>query len=157
MSKPSIYDEAYRHIDFRRHPEKYQIGIGEQGVLIVEPYKSEIGPLWRFATPETAKRSAIQIYDMYKQYRSDQDFVGMDMARKYLQMGFTRARRYANHSSGKKYNQEHKVIEQDAGSETSPKAIASKIFYGYYRRVYEDPRYKQLKTRFVKRELKNIR
>ena len=25
------------------------------------------------------------------------------MARKFLQMGFTRARRYANHSSGRKY------------------------------------------------------
>lgn len=27
------------------------------------------------------------------------------MARKYLQMGFTRARRYANHASGQKYAQ----------------------------------------------------
>ena len=31
------------------------------------------------------------------------DFVGADMARKFLQMGFTRARRYANHRGGKKY------------------------------------------------------
>ena len=31
------------------------------------------------------------------------DFVGADMARKFLQMGFTRARRYANHKGGKKY------------------------------------------------------
>ena len=28
------------------------------------------------------------------------------MARKYLQMGFTRARRYANHKSGRKYSLE---------------------------------------------------
>ena len=28
----------------------------------------------------------------------------MDMARKFLEMGFTRARRYANHSSGRKYD-----------------------------------------------------
>ena len=28
----------------------------------------------------------------------------MDMARKFLQMGYTRARRYANHRGGKKYD-----------------------------------------------------
>lgn len=28
----------------------------------------------------------------------------MDMARKFLQMGYTRSRRYANHKSGKKYD-----------------------------------------------------
>ena len=33
-----------------------------------------------------------------------EDFVGADMARKFLQMGFTRARRYANHRGGKKYD-----------------------------------------------------
>ena len=30
------------------------------------------------------------------------------MARKFLQMGFTRSRRYANHKSGKKYSTEDK-------------------------------------------------
>ena len=28
----------------------------------------------------------------------------MDMCRKFLEMGFTRARRYANHKDGKKYD-----------------------------------------------------
>ena len=30
----------------------------------------------------------------------------MDMCRKFLEMGFTRARRYANHKDGKKYNKD---------------------------------------------------
>ena len=30
--------------------------------------------------------------------------MGMDMARKFLQMGMTRARRYANHKGGHKYD-----------------------------------------------------
>lgn len=30
----------------------------------------------------------------------------MDMARKFLQMDYTRSIRYANHSSGKKYSDE---------------------------------------------------
>ena len=30
--------------------------------------------------------------------------MGADMARKFLQMGYTRARRYANHRGGRKYD-----------------------------------------------------
>jgi hypothetical protein len=37
----------------------------------------------------------------------------MDMARKFLQMGFTRARRYANHASGKKYAADGSVNPQE--------------------------------------------
>ena len=43
---------------------------------------------------------------MFLQYKQDGDFVGMDMARKFLQMGWTRARRYANHKGGRKYDPE---------------------------------------------------
>lgn len=94
------YADAYRDIDFRKHPEKYKIGRGEQGVLMAEPYKSEILPYWKFATPELAEASAAKIYSLFLEYKKQKDFVGMDMARKFLQMGFTRSRRYANHSSG---------------------------------------------------------
>jgi hypothetical protein len=90
-------------IDFRRHPELYQVGAGEQGLLLVEPYKSELLPLWRFRTPGVARASADALYEMFLRYRAAGDFVGMDMARKFLQMGYTRARRYANHKSGRKY------------------------------------------------------
>ena len=38
---------------------------------------------------------------MYHMYKTDEDFVGMDMCRKFLEMGFTRARRYANHKDGR--------------------------------------------------------
>ena len=81
----------------------YRVGRGEQGVLLVEPYKSEILPHWRFKTPEVARESAAKIYELYEGYKSANDFVGMDMARKYLQMGWTRSMRYANHRTGKKY------------------------------------------------------
>lgn len=36
-------------------------------------------------------------------YLENNDFIGADMARKFLQMGYTRSRRYANHKSGRKY------------------------------------------------------
>lgn len=97
------YEQDFAHMDFRAHPEHYQIGKGEQGVLSVQPYKGEILPFWRFATPEAAQISADKIYEMFLDYLAQDDFVGADMARKFLQMGYTRSRRYTNHAGGKKY------------------------------------------------------
>lgn len=97
------YSLDYAHLDLRAHPELYRVGVGEQGVLLVQPYKSELLPHWRFATPEAARMSSETIFRMFLQYLEAGDFVGADMARKFLQMGFTRARRYANHKGGKKY------------------------------------------------------
>jgi predicted Zn-dependent peptidase len=97
------YTLDYGSIDFRLHPELYRIGRGEQGVLSVEPYKSEILPHWRFRTLEVARKSSEAIYQLYLGYKAEADFVGMDMARKFLQMGWTRSLRYFNHRSGKKY------------------------------------------------------
>lgn len=95
------YSLDFKKINFRQHPELYEIGRGEQGVLLVEPYKSEILPHWRFADIEKAEQSSQKIYQLFLDYLKQQDFVGADMARKFLQMGYTRARRYANHKGGK--------------------------------------------------------
>ena len=103
LKDPTRYADAYRATDFRAEPHKYRVGIGEQGVLMAQPYKSELLPLWRFKTPAIATTSSRALWKAFVAYREAEDFVGMDMARKFLQMGFTRARRYANHRSGKKY------------------------------------------------------
>lgn len=139
--------DRYRGIDFRKHPEQYRIGRGEQGVLIAEPYKSELLPLWEFKTPERARRSAESIFERYKRYKKQGDFVGMDMARKYLQMGYTRARRYAHHPSGRKYDQNGAVRPQAKDAAESPKAQAAEIFYRYYERVKNDTRYQRMKQK----------
>ncbi|CBN57306.1 MULTISPECIES: DUF4385 domain-containing protein [Kamptonema] len=97
------YSLDFKTLNFREHPELYRVGKGEQGVLLVEPYKGEILPYWRFKTPEIARESSNKIYSMFLEYLEQEDFVGADMARKFLQMGYTRSRRYANHKSGKKY------------------------------------------------------
>ncbi|OUL26002.1 hypothetical protein BV378_13655 [Nostoc sp. RF31YmG] len=100
---PFDYSLDFPNINFRQHPELYRIGKGEQGVLLVEPYKSEILPYWRFKNPEIAQESSEKIYEIFLAYLEHEDFVGADMARKFLQMGYTRSRRYANHKSGRKY------------------------------------------------------
>ncbi len=105
MPRPKFdYSLNYAELDLRAHPELYRVGIGEQGVLLVQPYKAELLPHWRFATPDVARESSEMIYQMFLDYLAAGDFVGADMARKFLQMGFTRARRYANHKGGKKYD-----------------------------------------------------
>ena len=100
---PFDYSLDFKTIDFRQHPELYRVGKGEQGVLLVEPYKSEILPHWRFKTPDIARQSSDKIYEMFINYLQEDDFIGADMARKFIQMGYTRSRRYANHKSGRKY------------------------------------------------------
>jgi hypothetical protein len=139
------YSLDFDKIDFRKHPELYRIGKGEQGVLLVEPYKSEILPHWRFKTPEIAQKSANKIYKLFLDYKKRDDFVGMDMARKFLQMGYTRSRRYANHKSGRKYTKDHKKIlprEEDI-----IKAESAKIFYEKWKKAREDKTYLQLKKK----------
>ena len=55
-------------IDYRKHPELYRIGRGQQGVLTCQPYKGELCPHWRFKTPEIALESAQKIYAMFLSY-----------------------------------------------------------------------------------------
>ncbi|MDQ3290437.1 MAG: DUF4385 domain-containing protein [Bacteroidota bacterium] len=113
---PFDYTIDFKSTDFRKNPEYYRVGKGEQGVLLVEPYKSEILPFWRFKTPDIALQSSDKIYSLFLDYLKEKDFVGADMARKFLQMGFTRSRRYANHKSGRKF-QYNPQNEMDKASE----------------------------------------
>ena len=124
------YDLDYKELDFstKENRKLYRIGRGEQGVLLVRPYTNTICDHWRFRTPDEAVRSANKIFAMYLDYRDDKDFIGMDMCRKFLEMGFTRARRYANHNSGKKYDSEGNVRPQEPDHMTSKYAESARIF-----------------------------
>ncbi|QST00466.1 DUF4385 domain-containing protein [Pontibacillus sp. ALD_SL1] len=132
------YEMDFDNINFRERPDLYRVGKGEQGVLMVEPYKSEILPHWRFKTPDIAKESADKIYELFQQYRQQEDFVGMDMARKYIQMGYTRARRYANYKGGKKYDQDGNINEREIDEE---KAESARIFEEKWKEVRNDDEY----------------
>lgn len=148
------YSLDFKTIDFRKQPQLYRVGKGEQGVLLVEPYKSEILPHWRFKDPQIAKKSAATIYKLFLQYKKEDDFVGMDMARKFLQMGYTRSRRYANHKSGKKYDGPVPAAKKGVSgahgrallpnSEDAVKAASAAIFYAKWQQAKEDKKYKEL-------------
>ncbi len=132
-------------VDYRQHPELYKVGKGEQGVLLCQPYKNEILPLWRFKTPEQAKQSADGIYQLFLAYLAADEFVGADLARKYLQMGFTRARRYTNYKGGRKYD----AITGEActkGTGDPVKARSAEIFYQKWQQAENHVSYKQQKV-----------
>ncbi|EDX3880729.1 DUF4385 domain-containing protein [Salmonella enterica subsp. enterica serovar Sandiego] len=136
--KPFNYQQDFSSIDFRQQPELYRVGRGEQGVLLVEPYKSEILPFWRYKDEASAMKSAEQIYQLFEAYRQQDDFVGMDMARKFIQMGYTRARRYANYKGGKKYAEDG--ILNTRGNDPI-KAAAATVFKGWWDKIRQDEDY----------------
>ncbi|KAG5661801.1 hypothetical protein KAF25_004040 [Fusarium avenaceum] len=136
------------------HRMSYRIGRGEQGVLTFEPYKSAILPLWRFRTVPVAQKSAEDLWAKFKEFKDQNDFVGMDMTRKFIQMGMTRAKRYANHAGGRKYKKgtKEELPPSDEHPDKDEKERASMIFRGYWTRCKEDEDYQDLKKEFLKQQ-----
>ena len=156
MKQPTYVDfekDSYHwkpDIDYRENPHLYKIGRGQQGVLISEPYKSELHPLWRFKTPFEAQESCEDIYLKFFMYLKNDEFVGADMAKKYLHMGFTRARRYWNHSSGKKWTKQNgkwEILPKDHNVERFLRS--SNIFKDYWKLARENEDYRKMKKEFM--------
>ena len=135
-------------IDYRENPHLYNIGRGQQGVLLCEPYKSEICAHWRFKTPAEAEISSQKIYSMFLEFVEQDDFVGADMAKKFLHMGFTRSRRYANHPSGRKWQKvtdKWEILPLAEDRMDSEKAHSADIFYVAWKEARENEQYLKLK------------
>ena len=152
------YKLNYKKLDFtdKEVRKLYRIGRGEQGVLLVRPYTDDICKFWKFKTPKIAVKSAVQIYSMYADYRALNDFVGMDMCRKFLEMGFTRARRYANHRDGNKYDENRNVKPQEPDAMTCHFAESATIFREYRNRVAKDSKYMRMRKMWREYENHNI-
>ena len=149
------YNIDYKNELFRPNDIRYRIGRGEQGVLLVRPYTDVICRHWRFKTLKEAMVSSQKIFDMYLDYRIQKDFVGMDMCRKFLEMGFTRARRYANHKDGKKYGKDGKVLPQEKDWATSEKAKSARRFKDFRDLVTQDEFYISMRKQW--RDKENVR
>ncbi|EPQ29777.1 uncharacterized protein PFL1_02450 [Pseudozyma flocculosa PF-1] len=148
------YHLPLSQLDLRAHPHLYRPGVGEQGVLQVRPYKDEILPHWTFKTPQRAQCSAEKIRGMFEVYLDQGDFVGCDMARKFIQMGYTRSRRYANHRGGRKYRDpaDHSRGQLDrlAPPDQDPDKVESaRIFRRYLDDILADERYTRLRQSFL--------
>ena len=151
------YKLNYKQLDFtdKKVRKLYSIGRGEQGVLLVRPYTNDICKDWRFKTLKEAEVSSQKIFDMYLDYRIQKDFIGMDMCRKFLEMGFTRARRYANHKDGNKYDSNGKVKPQEKDWATSEKAKSARRFKEFRDLVTKDEFYISLRKNWREYEQHN--
>ncbi|KAM0702089.1 hypothetical protein Q7P35_010999 [Cladosporium inversicolor] len=141
----------------------YRIARGEQGVLTFEPYKSLLLPLWRFKTVPIARASLAALSAAFTSYVARGDFVGADMARKFIQMGMTRAKRYANHKGGRKYDRSEREVLRDGGSRVElaksgghegmeEKAEASEVFRRGWEACRGDEGYQALKREFQREQ-----
>lgn len=144
------YHLPYKQLDLRKTPHLYRPGRGEQGVLTVEPYKSELLPHWAFKTPAIAIQSSQALEKAFHAYVDEDDFVGADMARKFIQMGFTRSRRYANHKGGRKYvpEQDLQLKQQKPRVHDPIKAESAQIFHNVLERVKANEDYARLRIQF---------
>jgi hypothetical protein len=133
-------------LDFRAHPEAYRVTGDERGVFKVEPYKSELLPLWQFKDEAAAQEAVAALEERYTDYREAEDFVGMDMVRKYLRMGFTRAMRYAKYPGGQKYEEDGTEREPEQWADPTKRAAAV-VFREAWQAVRDDPDYQRTKRR----------
>lgn len=143
------YNDVDWDLNYREHPDEYVIGRGEFGVLKYEPYKSEILPHWEYKDEAAAQRGGEAIFQLFEEYLEAGDFPGADMARKFLQMGFTRAMRYAKYPGGKKYKDDG--TERDAQQWADPdKRAAAVVYKEYWDRARENPQYQRMKDNHMR-------
>jgi hypothetical protein len=70
----------------------------------------------------------------------------MDMCRKFLQMGYTRSRRYARHRGGRKYGSDGRELPEAFDAEKQQSAA---VFLAAWRKVREDRTYQRMKKAHV--------
>lgn len=85
MKRPSYLNFDYKNyscksnIDYQSDPFLYKIAKGEQGVYHI--HITNLKPL------RSHVRAVHKIYEMFLNYLKKDDFVGANMARKFLQIG----------------------------------------------------------------------
>ena len=91
------YDLDYKSLDFTDAETRklYRIGRGEQGVLLVRPYTDDICAHWRFVDEPTARKFLLRYTLCSGEFQQRKELHWYGYGAKFLEMGFTRARRYA--------------------------------------------------------------
>ncbi len=95
-----------------------------------------------------AAASSKKIFSLFEGYLGAGDFIGADMARKYLQMGYTRARRYANYKGGKKYDKAQGYAQWERGTGNQEKAESAIIFYERWKAAEANEGYAVMKKKW---------
>ncbi|WRT67182.1 uncharacterized protein IL334_004148 [Kwoniella shivajii] len=128
----------------RYTPLTYKATKNEVGVFTTRGYSEDIKPLWKFKNEEEATRAAEGIWKLFKGYRDKNDFVGMDICRKFIQMGRTRSLRYALRPGGKKYDsQTGKEFKRSGKIYDQGKLDGANVYEDYLGKCWDDLKYKK--------------
>jgi hemerythrin superfamily protein len=78
---------------FRNHPELYLREKGKRDVTLFEPYASEILPFFKTGSIDDARESSSQILYLFRWYMEQGDFIGADVAKSFLELGYGHAKK----------------------------------------------------------------
>lgn len=87
FSRNFNYNLDFANLNFKKEPSFYRVGTEETGIHVVEPYASLILKQFAVDTLGETKKTVIHVEHLFKTFKEENDFIGMDMARKYLQLG----------------------------------------------------------------------
>jgi len=88
-----IYNKTnkWKHdINYSVFPLIYEVTEDCGGMYTCEPYKTKLLEVWRFSNIKVSKLSAKAIIEIFEEYVANNDFVGADLAKKYLRAGSTK-------------------------------------------------------------------
>ena len=87
MEKAKRWDH---NTNYEEKPLMYEFTEDCSGMYTCEPYKTELLKNWKFTSLDAAITSSKDLLEMFENYVASGDFVGADLARKFLQAGSIR-------------------------------------------------------------------
>jgi len=132
-----------KEVNYKKDPEEYDTSTGVSGVFSVSPYKDQLIKDFTFKNVKQSRKSAKNLYNKFKLYREKMDFIGMDMTRKFLELGYLQSLRFSKFPGGKKYTKSGNVRRVDYKQDE--KLEISKIYKRYLNLVNSDKVYKRTK------------
>ncbi len=140
--------------DIRR---SYRIRGRGTGHMSIEPYRSHLNCMWRFQTVAQARQSANDLWNRFLDYKEHEDFIGMDMALKFIQMGMMCAQQIEDLRHGSTRDAE------EALGEISPEhkraeltSEAALIFKAAFDKIRHHPGYLESKAGFMAEQEKRF-
>ena len=74
-------------IDYNKNPEYYIYTTTDNDARLIQPYSNIIIPMFNIDNYKDAKHSCLQIFKLFNNYIKNDDFIGADVFRKFIQLG----------------------------------------------------------------------
>jgi hypothetical protein len=144
----TVPDGPEYDLELGAHPERYRHTPDERGAYKNRVLQGRQPPVWTVSDFAGAEAAAEAIHERFEAYRAADYFVGMDLARRDLQMGWTRALRYAKYLGRRKYERDadgdRVEREPDQWYDEEKHAVAQ-VYREYLDCVREDTTHRRLR------------